>query len=145
ACSSSRRSSSPPKPGTFFSSALNSGNVRVCRHGPDEKCFGPKNSSLDKNLFSTKFLGWKERFKVAIGTAKALAYLHHECLEWVIHCDVKPENILLHSEFEPKVADFGLAKLSQRGSPGSEFSRIRGTKGYSLPAKLSHRFAYGSP
>ncbi|KAL6987676.1 hypothetical protein U1Q18_013425 [Sarracenia purpurea var. burkii] len=92
-----------------------------------------ENSSLDKNLFSTKFLGWKERFKVAIGTAKALAYLHHECLEWVIHCDVKPENILLDSEFEPKVADFGLAKLSQRSGPGSEFSCIRGTKGYMAP------------
>ncbi|CAL5389725.1 unnamed protein product [Camellia sinensis] len=91
------------------------------------------NSSLDKHLFSNNFLGWKERFKVAIGTAKALAYLHHECLEWVIHCDVKPENILLDGDFEPKVADFGLAKLSQRGGPDSEFSRIRGTKGYLAP------------
>ncbi|KAA8518954.1 hypothetical protein F0562_016272 [Nyssa sinensis] len=89
--------------------------------------------SLDKHLFSTSILGWKERFKVAIGTAKGLAYLHHECLEWVIHCDVKPENILLDSEFEAKIADFGLAKLSKRGGPGSEFSRIRGTKGYMAP------------
>ncbi|PQM35379.1 putative receptor protein kinase ZmPK1 [Prunus yedoensis var. nudiflora] len=79
------------------------------------------------------FLGWKERFKVAIGIAKGLAYLHHECLEWVIHCDVKPENILLDSNFEPKIADFGLAKLSQRGSLSSMFSRIRGTKGYLAP------------
>uniref|UniRef100_A0A5B7ACX2 Receptor-like serine/threonine-protein kinase n=1 Tax=Davidia involucrata TaxID=16924 RepID=A0A5B7ACX2_DAVIN len=92
-----------------------------------------KNGSLDKHLFSASILGWKERFKVAIGTAKSLAYLHHECLEWVIHCDVKPENILLDSDFEPKMADFGLAKLSQRGGPGSQFSRIRGTKGYMAP------------
>ncbi|XP_059667865.1 putative receptor protein kinase ZmPK1 [Cornus florida] len=92
-----------------------------------------QNGSLDKHLFSTGFLGWKERFKVAIGVAKGLAYLHHECLEWVIHCDVKPENILLDSDFEPKIADFGLAKLSQRGTPGSEVSRIRGTKGYIAP------------
>ncbi|THG12917.1 putative receptor protein kinase ZmPK1 [Camellia sinensis] len=91
------------------------------------------NSSLDKHLFSNNFLGWKERFKVAIGTAKALAYLHHECLEWVIHCDVKPENILLDGNFEPKVADFGLAKLSQRGGCDSEFSCIQGTKGYLAP------------
>ena len=69
-----------------------------------------------------------------MGTARGLAYLHHECLEWVIHCDVKPENILLDNGFEPKIADFGLAKLSQRGGPGSrEFSRIRGTKGYMAP------------
>ncbi|KAL6003755.1 hypothetical protein ACLOJK_004301 [Asimina triloba] len=80
-----------------------------------------ENGSLDKHLFcdgsntgSTAVLGWKERFKIAVGTAKGLAYLHHECLEWVIHCDMKPENILLDLDFEPKIADFGLAKLSQR-------------------------------
>ncbi|MBA0630695.1 hypothetical protein Godav_002765, partial [Gossypium davidsonii] len=66
-------------------------------------------------------------------TAKGLAYLHYECLEWVIHCDVKPENILLDGEFEPKISDFGLAKLSQRDSKNPEFSRIRGTKGYMAP------------
>ncbi|XVE76442.1 hypothetical protein DITRI_Ditri12bG0173000 [Diplodiscus trichospermus] len=92
-----------------------------------------ENQSLDKRLFSENTLGWKERFKVALGTAKGLAYLHHECLEWVIHCDVKPENILLDGEFNPKISDFGLAKLSQRGNNHSEFSRIRGTIGYMAP------------
>ncbi|KAK9123851.1 hypothetical protein Sjap_013453 [Stephania japonica] len=104
-----------------------------------------EHGSLDKHLFS-KFssgngssnvevgvLGWKERYKIALGAAKGLAYLHHECLEWVIHCDVKPENILLDSDFEPKIADFGLAKLTQRGGSGSEFTHIRGTKGYMAP------------
>ncbi|KAL9374229.1 hypothetical protein Peur_033849 [Populus x canadensis] len=89
--------------------------------------------SLDKHLFSPTFLEWKDRFKAALGIAKGLAYLHHECLEWVIHCDVKPGNILLDSEFEPKIADFGLAKLSQRGGNSSDFSQIRGTKGYMAP------------
>ncbi|XP_004300866.1 PREDICTED: putative receptor protein kinase ZmPK1-like [Fragaria vesca subsp. vesca] len=97
-----------------------------------------ENGSLDKHLFSSSFLAWKERFKVALGIAKGLAYLHHECLEWVIHCDVKPENVLLNSEFEPKIADFGLAKLSQRGSRGSHFSQMRGTKGYMAPEWASN-------
>ncbi|KAJ4971700.1 hypothetical protein NE237_004799 [Protea cynaroides] len=99
-----------------------------------------ENGSLDRYLFPDVFrsirsplLEWNDRFRIALGTAKGLAYLHHECLEWVIHCDMKPENILLDSEFEPKIADFGLSKLSQRGGAGSEFSRIRGTKGYMAP------------
>ncbi|XXG75308.1 hypothetical protein AAC387_Pa07g3841 [Persea americana] len=95
--------------------------------------------SLENHLFSyestnpANALGWNERFKIAVGVAKGLAYLHHECLEWVVHCDVKPENILLDEDFEPKIADFGLAKLSQRGGLGSNFSRIRGTKGCIAP------------
>ncbi|PRQ17457.1 putative protein kinase RLK-Pelle-SD-2b family [Rosa chinensis] len=97
-----------------------------------------ENGSLDKHLFSPGFLAWKERLKVAMGIAKGLAYLHHECLEWVIHCDVKPENVLLDSDFEPKIADFGLAKLSQRGGRGSEFSQMRGTKGYMAPEWASN-------
>lgn len=92
-----------------------------------------ENLSLDRHLFRADILGWEQRFGVALGTAKGLAYLHHECLEWVIHCDVKPENILLDSELEPKIADFGLAKLSQRGGTGSDFTKIRGTKGYMAP------------
>ncbi|CAI0427341.1 unnamed protein product [Linum tenue] len=101
-----------------------------------------RHQSLDKHLFSkgttTRFLEWQVRFKIALGTAKGLAYLHHECLEWVIHCDVKPENILLDDDFEPKIADFGLAKLSQRGSNSSEFTKIRGTKGYMAPEWASN-------
>ncbi|CAL9085223.1 unnamed protein product [Musa textilis] len=96
-----------------------------------------ENQSLDKHLFgradSGSSLGWNQRFKIAMGTARGLAYLHHECLEWVIHCDVKPENILLDRDFEPKIADFGLAKLSKRDGPGFNISRMRGTKGYMAP------------
>ncbi|XP_059631081.1 putative receptor protein kinase ZmPK1 [Cornus florida] len=92
-----------------------------------------EHGSLAENITSNT-LDWKKRFEIALGTAKGLAYLHEECLEWVLHCDVKPQNILLDSNYQPKVADFGLSKLFNRGSIGnSSFSRMRGTRGYMAP------------
>ncbi|XP_075656988.1 putative receptor protein kinase ZmPK1 [Castanea sativa] len=92
-----------------------------------------EHGSLAENI-SSNALDWKKRFEIAVGTAKGLAYLHEECLEWVLHCDVKPQNILLDSNFQPKVADFGLSKLVSRSmSDHSSFSRMRGTRGYMAP------------
>jgi serine/threonine protein kinase len=99
-----------------------------------------ENGSLANILFKDNILlEWKQRFNIALGVAKGLAYLHHECLEWVIHCDVKPENILLDQNLEPKIADFGLAKLFNRGGSGSSqnVSRVRGTVGYMAPEWIS--------
>ncbi|KAG8055920.1 hypothetical protein GUJ93_ZPchr0001g30733 [Zizania palustris] len=99
-----------------------------------------ENQSLDRHLFDadgdgkTLKLAWSERYKIALGMARGLAYLHHECLEWVIHCDVKPENILLTREFDAKISDFGLAKLYKRdGGAGVELTHMRGTSGYMAP------------
>ncbi|XP_062217251.1 putative receptor protein kinase ZmPK1 [Phragmites australis] len=96
-----------------------------------------ENKSLDKYLFydrgTERLLSWSQRFKIALGTARGLAYLHHECLEWVVHCDVKPENILLTRDFEGKIADFGLSKLSKRSSSSFSFTHMRGTMGYMAP------------
>ncbi|KAJ7958208.1 Receptor protein kinase 1-like protein [Quillaja saponaria] len=92
-----------------------------------------EHGSLAENLSSNE-LDWKKRFNIDVGTAKGLAYLHEECLEWVLHCDVKPQNILLDSSYQPKVADFGLSKLLNRNDQeNSNFSRIRGTRGYMAP------------
>ncbi|AES69571.1 putative protein kinase RLK-Pelle-SD-2b family [Medicago truncatula] len=89
--------------------------------------------SLTDNL-SSNALNWGKRYKIALGTAKCLAYLHEECLEWILHCDIKPQNILIDSNYQPKVADFGLSKLVQRNNfDNSSFSRMRGTRGYMGP------------
>ncbi|XP_045800644.1 G-type lectin S-receptor-like serine/threonine-protein kinase At2g19130 [Trifolium pratense] len=98
------------------------------------------NGSLDFHLFmkkdSSKVLDWKMRYQIALGIARGLTYLHEKCRDCIIHCDVKPENILLDSDFVPKVADFGLAKLV-----GRDFSRVlttmRGTRGYLAPEWIS--------
>jgi len=78
-------------------------------------------------------LQWRQRFNIALGVAKGLSYLHHECLEWIVHCDIKPENILLDEDFEPKIADFGLAKLLSREGGAQILSRVHGTRGYIAP------------
>ncbi|GLJ51362.1 hypothetical protein SUGI_1092070 [Cryptomeria japonica] len=99
------------------------------------------NGSLNSLLFRNEekievVLDWKSRMKIALGTARGLVYLHEECMDQIIHCDLKPENILLDSDFSPKIADFGLAKLV-----GRDFSRVltttRGTRGYLAPEWIS--------
>ncbi|XP_072994560.1 G-type lectin S-receptor-like serine/threonine-protein kinase SD2-2 [Typha latifolia] len=81
-------------------------------------------------------LPWSVRLRIAIGTARAVAYLHEGCRDCIIHCDIKPENILLDKDFTPKVSDFGMAKLI-----GREISRVvttmRGTWGYVAPEWIS--------
>ncbi|KAF5731746.1 Receptor-like protein kinase 4 isoform 1 [Tripterygium wilfordii] len=81
-------------------------------------------------------LSWDVRFRIAVGTARGIAYLHEECRDCIIHCDIKPENILLDSDYTAKVSDFGLAKLI-----GRDFSRVlatmRGTLGYVAPEWIS--------
>ncbi|XP_017969600.1 PREDICTED: G-type lectin S-receptor-like serine/threonine-protein kinase SD2-2 [Theobroma cacao] len=81
-------------------------------------------------------LCWDVRFRVAVGTARGIAYLHEECRDCIIHCDIKPENILLDGDYMAKVSDFGLAKLV-----GRDFSRVlatmRGTWGYVAPEWIS--------
>uniref|UniRef100_A0ACD5UY80 Uncharacterized protein n=2 Tax=Avena sativa TaxID=4498 RepID=A0ACD5UY80_AVESA len=98
------------------------------------------NGSLNSHLFmksnNSVVLSWNTRYQIALGVARGLSYLHQSCHECIIHCDVKPENILVDASFVPKVADFGLAAFV-----GRDFSRIlttfRGTAGYLAPEWLS--------
>ncbi|KAG5618231.1 hypothetical protein H5410_018055 [Solanum commersonii] len=58
-----------------------------------------------------RLLNWNARLKVALGSARGLAYLHHDCCPKIVHRDIKSSNILLDENLEPRVSDFGLAKL----------------------------------
>ncbi|KAL8255364.1 hypothetical protein R6Q59_033585 [Mikania micrantha] len=71
------------------------------------------NGSLEKYLYGEKqgSLNWKQRYDIIFGTAKGLAYLHEQYHVTIIHRDIKPSNILLDNDFQPKIADFGLARL----------------------------------
>ncbi|CAL4976597.1 unnamed protein product [Urochloa decumbens] len=99
------------------------------------------NGSLYSYLFggsssSSPCPSWHDRYGIMLGIARGLAYLHEGCRECIIHCDIKPENILLDKDLCPKIADFGMAKLL-----GRDFSRvlttIRGTIGYLAPEWIS--------
>lgn len=73
---------------------------------------------------------WVTRYKIALGVAKGICYLHHDYDTVIVHRDLKPDNILLGEEMEAKVRDFGLAKLIQSDEP---MSAIAGTFGYIAP------------
>ncbi|XP_060208120.1 proline-rich receptor-like protein kinase PERK1 [Lycium barbarum] len=95
------------------------------------------NRTLEYHLHGAAqtFMEWSARIKIAIGSAKGLAYLQEDCNPTIIHRDIKAANILLDSNFEAKVADFGLAKfLSDSSHHVSHVStRVVGTFGYLAP------------
>ncbi|PWA74241.1 serine/threonine-protein kinase, active site protein [Artemisia annua] len=96
------------------------------------------------------FLDCSTRLKIALGSAKGFAYLHEDCIPRIIHRDIKAANILIDNQFEAKVADFGLAKLSADENTHVS-TRIMGTFGYLAPeyastGKLTEKsdvFSYG--
>ncbi|KAJ1271503.1 hypothetical protein BS78_06G132400 [Paspalum vaginatum] len=90
------------------------------------------NGSLTKFLFTGMKPSWDLRVDIAHGVAKGLLYLHEECGKQIIHCDIKPENILLDDNFIPKVSDFGLVKLLAAEQTQTS-TGIRGTRGYLAP------------
>ncbi|KAK4591672.1 hypothetical protein RGQ29_016203 [Quercus rubra] len=90
------------------------------------------NGSLSSFLFGVIRPSWQQRMQIALGIARGLMYLHEECSMQIIHCDIKPQNILLDDFFTAKISDFGLAKLLMNQQTRT-LTGIRGTKGYVAP------------
>ncbi|KAK4608339.1 hypothetical protein RGQ29_001950 [Quercus rubra] len=90
------------------------------------------NGSLASFLFGGSRPYWYQRIQIALETARGLFYLHEECNTQIIHCDIKPQNILLDDSFSARISDFGLAKLLKADQTRTT-TGIRGTKGYVAP------------
>ncbi|KAL3031507.1 hypothetical protein AAZX31_02G033100 [Glycine max] len=110
------------------------------------------NGNLSQHLHGSErpILDWPKRMKIAIGSARGLAYLHDGCNPKIIHRDIKSANILLDNAYEAQVADFGLARLTDDANTHVS-TRVMGTFGYMAPeyatsGKLTDRsdvFSFG--
>ncbi|XP_050381229.1 receptor-like cytosolic serine/threonine-protein kinase RBK2 [Argentina anserina] len=89
---------------------------------------GPKNDILD----------WSKRYKIALGAADGLMYLHDSCQRRIIHRDIKADNILLTEDFVPQICDFGLAKWLPKQWTHHNVSKFEGTFGYFAPEYFMH-------
>ncbi|KAK4483845.1 hypothetical protein RD792_011052 [Penstemon davidsonii] len=104
-----------------------------------------KNGSLDSFLFTSKeskdkkVLNWEHRYGIALGAAKGITYLHEECRDCILHCDIKPENILLDENHNARISDFGLAKLlNLNDHKQRSLINVRGTRGYLAPEWIAN-------
>ncbi|XP_052290171.1 probable serine/threonine-protein kinase PBL23 isoform X1 [Citrus sinensis] len=95
------------------------------------------NGSLEDHLLdlppNRKALDWNTRMKIAHGAARGLEYLHESAQPPVIYRDFKASNVLLDQDFNPKLSDFGLAKLGPTGDKSHVSTRVMGTYGYCAP------------
>ncbi|TXG74902.1 hypothetical protein ES288_1Z000100v1 [Gossypium darwinii] len=102
------------------------------------------NESLEKFIFAAegkdRCLSWEKLQDITVGVAKGIEYLHQGCEQHILHFDIKPHNILLDHNFNPKISDFGLAKLCSKEQSAISMTTARGTMGYIAPEVLSRNF-----
>ncbi|EEF48971.1 receptor serine/threonine kinase, putative [Ricinus communis] len=102
------------------------------------------NESLEKFKFATNgnkhVLCWEKLLDIALGAAKGIQNLHQGCEQRVLHFDIKPNNILLDHNFNPKISDFGLAKLGSKDQSAVLMTTARGTMGYIAPEVFTRNF-----
>ncbi|PUZ59701.1 hypothetical protein GQ55_4G063600 [Panicum hallii var. hallii] len=79
---------------------------------------------------------WRWRAEAALGIARGIEYLHDGCASPIIHCDIKPDNILLDGECAPRITDFGISKLLGGERVHATVTNVRGTRGYIAPEWL---------
>jgi serine/threonine protein kinase len=101
------------------------------------------NGSLDNYIYCENpkaVLGWEKLYEIAVGIARGLEYLHRGCNARIVHFDIKPQNILLDEDLNPKITDFGLAKLCPPKESILSMAEMRGTVGYIAPEVFSRSF-----
>ena len=101
-------------------------------HSLDQWLHRKSRASSTSSSVQHVVLDWPKRLQIAVGAAQGLHYMHHGCSPPIIHRDVKSSNILLDSEFNAKIADFGLAKMFKQGELAT-MSVVAGSFGYIAP------------
>ncbi|KAL2500815.1 Protein kinase superfamily protein [Forsythia ovata] len=101
------------------------------------------NDSLQKFIYSEKgrcLLGWERLYHIVVDIGKGIKYFHQGCEQKILHFDIKPNIVLLDDNFNPKISDFGLAKLCYKEQSIVSMTAARGTIGYIAPEVFSRNF-----
>ncbi|KAG8367587.1 hypothetical protein BUALT_Bualt16G0087500 [Buddleja alternifolia] len=109
---------------------MENGNLENLLHDWSDDAWEDENNGIQNVASGDSLMNWGFRHKIALGTARALAFLHHCCSPPIIHRDLKASSVYLDSNLEPRLSDFGLAKIFGNGL---EDDIARGSPGYVPP------------